>query len=83
MRNTPTLPQTVAESWLALWCQIIPQIQRAALFSGPETDSEYPIANACWMKCRRATTENESRCVLITGRFRWHNNGTAVGGNYS
>jgi RND family efflux transporter MFP subunit len=48
MSATPTLSQAVAESWLALQCQIIPGTRRAALFSGEETDSDYPVAIACW-----------------------------------
>ncbi|MCZ6831911.1 MAG: HlyD family efflux transporter periplasmic adaptor subunit [Gammaproteobacteria bacterium] len=48
MSKQTTLPLAVAESWLALQCQIIPGIVRAAVFPGQETDSKYPVAHACW-----------------------------------
>ena len=42
------LSQAVADSWLALQCQIIPGIVHAAVFAAQETDSEYPVAVSCW-----------------------------------
>jgi multidrug resistance efflux pump len=48
MSEQSILPHHVAESWLALQCQIVPGVVRAALFPAGESDSEFPVAQACW-----------------------------------
>ena len=47
MTNYVPMVETLASSWLALQCQMIPQVNRGAVFLGVN-DKENPTATACW-----------------------------------
>lgn len=47
MTNSVPMVETLASSWLALQCQMIPQVHRGAVFLGL-TDQDNPTATACW-----------------------------------
>jgi RND family efflux transporter MFP subunit len=48
MSSPGTLSPTIANSWLATPCQIIPGIICAAVFSAESSDGEHPLPTACW-----------------------------------
>ena len=47
MPNVVPMVETLASSWLALQCQMIPKVHRGAVYLGVN-DKENPTATACW-----------------------------------
>ena len=48
MSSLGTLSPTMANSWLATQCRIIPGIICAAVFSAESSNGEHPVPTACW-----------------------------------
>lgn len=56
MSSLTALTPTIANSWLAMQCQMIPGVVCAAVFPVEQGEAEYPVATAIWPAGSEETT---------------------------
>lgn len=67
MTNSAPIVDTLAGSWLALQCQMIPKVHRGAVYLGI-TEKEDPTATACWPEGSDASPALTAATRLVIDR---------------